>query len=413
MSKMLRGAVLACGTVWAGQALAVNTENYDIPYVGAMGSYVIPDSVRDNDAGWGFSALFGVPLGDWFPISGSAAEVNFFDNDLKRSFDGNSNYQRGVMIDWVKDFGLYGWPKNGMMNWAPDFKPFTILGVGAIQDDVLGNKNGVFGFEGGAGVIATLPFWGWAVRAEARVVGQVNNKSVPDHDVLIDYRLNVGLQIPLTPFFDRNLPVAPAKECDVAVVNPVTGRSDCATDSDHDGVPDTLDKCPGTAPGTAVDANGCPTTAGDGDHDGVADSSDVCPNTPPGMKVDAVGCAVSQTVVLTDVRFKLDSAELTDDAKATLDNVAKALDNQKNLAVEIDGYTDNAGSPKYNETLSQKRAEAVREYLVSKSIDGARLTAKGFGEKKPVVSNDTDAGREMNRRVEFKVSVQAASAPKP
>jgi OOP family OmpA-OmpF porin len=189
------------------------------------------------------------------------------------------------------------------------------------------------------------------------------------------------------------------------VVNPVTGRSDCATDSDHDGVPDSLDKCPGSAPGTQVDSNGCSTTAGDADHDGVADASDVCPNTPATMKVDAVGCAVSQTLVLQDVRFKLDSAELTDDAKSTLDNVAKALESQKNLNVEVGGYADNMGSPEYNKQLSQKRAEEVRNYLVGKGVDGARLTAVGFGEKKPVVSNDTDAGREMNRRVEFKVSI--------
>lgn len=393
--------------------MAVNTENYDIPYVGATGSYVIPDSVRNNNGGWGFDLLLGVPLGDWFPIAGSAAELNFFDSNLKREIDGNNNYQTGIMLDWVKDFGLYGWPKTGMMSWAPDFKPFTVLGVGAIQDDVLGDKHGVFAAEGGAGVLASLPFWGWAIRADARLVGQVNDKSVPDHSFLLDYRFNVGVQIPLTPFFDRNLAVAPAKECDVAVVNPVTGRSDCATDSDHDGVPDTLDKCPGTAPGTAVDANGCATTAGDADHDGVADSSDVCPNTPAGMKVDAVGCAVSQTVVLTDVRFKLDSADLTDDAKATLDNVAKALESQKNIAVEIGGYADNLGSDKYNKELSQKRAEGVRTYLVSKGVDGARLTAVGYGEKKPVVSNDTEAGREMNRRVEFKVTIEAAPAATP
>jgi OmpA-OmpF porin, OOP family len=405
MRKALWGALLGCSAVWTGQVAAVNTENYDIPYVGAMGSYVLPDSVRSNDGGYGFTALIGMPLGDWFPIAGSAVELSFFDNSLKREIDGNDNYQTGIMLDWVKDFGLYGWPKDGVMSWAPDFKPFSILGLGAAQDDVLGDKHGVLAFEGGLGVIASLPWYGWAVRTDVRFVGQVNDQSVPDHDLLLDYHFNLGLQIPLTPFFDRTLAVAPAKECDVAVVNPVTGRSDCATDSDHDGVPDSLDKCPGSAAGTQVDANGCSTTAGDADSDGVADASDVCPNTPATMKVDAVGCAVSQTVVLTDVRFKLDSAELTDDAKATLDNVAKALDSQKNLNVEIGGYADNMGSDEYNKELSQKRAEEVRTYLVGKGVDGTRLTAMGYGERKPVVANDTEAGREMNRRVEFKVTI--------
>lgn len=378
MSKKLWGAFLTCGAVWTGQAAAVNTENYDIPYVGALGSFVIPDSVRDSEHGYGFHIILGTPLNnyswfDWLP-SGSAAELNFFDNNIRNRPGGGENYQKGLMLDYVKDFGLYGWPKdNAVLGWLPDFKPFVLGGLGAAQDDVNGTKHGVFSFEGGGGLIAALPFWGWAVRADARVVGQVNHSSIPDHDVLIDYRLNLGVQIPLTPFFDRKLAVAPAAECDVAVVNPATGRSDCATDSDHDGVPDTLDRCPGTVPGSTVDAN---------------------------------GCATGQAVGLGDVRFVLDSAELNAEAKTMLDGVAQTLAGRQEMKLEVGGYTDDTGGDDYNLQLSQKRADAVKEYLVGKGVDGSRLTTAAYGKSKPLVANNDIAGREVNRRVEFKVLAQ-------
>jgi outer membrane protein OmpA-like peptidoglycan-associated protein len=404
MSNKLWGALLVCGSVWTGQAAAVNPDNFDIPYAGAFGSVVIPDSVRDNDPGLGFGLFLGMPLAS---RPGEALEAHFFANNLERETDGKNNYQTGLTLDWVKDFGLYGWPAdNTWLNWAPDFMPFVLGGLGAIEDDANGDKHIVAAIEGGGGFLVPLPYWGMAVRAEARLVSQINNDSVPDHDFLLDYRLNLGVQIPLTPFFDRGVPVAPAAECDVAVVDPTTGRSDCATDSDRDGVADGVDKCPGTAPGTAVDATGCGSTIGDSDRDGVADESDKCAYTQPGMKVDASGCAIAQTLVITEVRFKLDSAELTSDAQVTLENVAMTLDNQKNINAEINGYADNQGSEAYNLALSNQRAEAVRNYLVGKGVEAGRLTTKGFGSDQPVVANDSPAGREVNRRVEFKIIIK-------
>lgn len=379
------GAVLFAGAAaWSGQAPAVNTENYDIPYVAAMGTFAFPDSARDNDLGYGYHILIGVPLDEVgfmdFLGDGQALELNFFDNDLEREIDGKDNYQTGFMADWVKDFGLYGWPKdNPVVGWLPNFKPFVLVGLGVIQDDVLGDKHSHFGLEGGGGVIADLPWWGWALRADARIQGQVNDESAPGHDFLVDYRINIGVQIPLTPFFDRSLAVKPPEDCPVRVVDPVTGRSDCAADSDRDGVPDTSDKCPGTAPGSVVDGS---------------------------------GCGLGQALLLSDVRFALDSAELTPEAKASLDGVAQTLGAAKGTTVEVGGHTDDTGGAEYNLELSQKRANAVRDYLVSKGVDGASLTAVGYGNTRPLVSNVEVAGREMNRRVELKITSQS-NAPAP
>jgi OOP family OmpA-OmpF porin len=153
-----------------------------------------------------------------------------------------------------------------------------------------------------------------------------------------------------------------------------------------------------------VDAAGCPT---DSDGDGVPDELDKCPNTPKGKKVDAKGCeilfdAVRSTLVLEGVNFEFNKADLTSDSRTTLDSVAASLREWKEIKVEVAGHTDAIGSDAYNKTLSQRRADSVRKYLMSKGVDGARMTAKGYGESKPIADNGTDAGRAQNRRVELK-----------
>ena len=141
----------------------------------------------------------------------------------------------------------------------------------------------------------------------------------------------------------------------------------------------------------------------DSDGDGVPDNLDKCPNTPQGFKVDATGCIIQQTVILRSVNFEFNSDHLTVPAQETLDKVAGALEGQPNLNVEIDGYTDSIGSDAYNLKLSKKRAESVKTYLVAHGVAADHLFARGFGEAKPIASNQTDEGRAENRRVEFQV----------
>ena len=141
----------------------------------------------------------------------------------------------------------------------------------------------------------------------------------------------------------------------------------------------------------------------DSDGDGVLDDNDRCPNTPAGFTVDSSGCMIKQTVVLRGVNFEFDSDRMTVPARETLDHVADAIKAQPGLEIEIDGHTDSRGSDAYNQRLSQRRADAVRSYLVTRGVEGRTLVARGFGESRPVASNDTDEGRTENRRVEFVV----------
>lgn len=172
--------------------------------------------------------------------------------------------------------------------------------------------------------------------------------------------------------------------------------SDKVVDSDGDGVPDDRDQCPNTPAGVAVDAQGCPL---DSDGDGVPDYQDQCPDTPAGAEVNALGCAAD--LVLKDVNFEFDSATLTSEAENILDDVAAKLSSNESVDVRLEGYTDSVGSASYNKDLSQRRADSVKEYLVSKGVNADSITTYGYGEQNPIATNETAEGRAENRRVEL------------
>ncbi|MBF0612359.1 MAG: OmpA family protein [Magnetococcales bacterium] len=167
-------------------------------------------------------------------------------------------------------------------------------------------------------------------------------------------------------------------------------------DSDGDGVYDDKDKCPGTPRGVKVDAVGCPL---DSDGDGVTDDKDQCPDTPKGATVNAQGCWV-----LKGVNFDTGKSVIKPQYSSILDGVATILKNNSNVNVEVGGHTDDVGADNANLKLSDSRANAVKNYLIKAGVDAKRLTAKGYGETKPVASNDNDAGRAENRRVELQTS---------
>lgn len=173
----------------------------------------------------------------------------------------------------------------------------------------------------------------------------------------------------------------------------------CELDSDGDGVPNSKDRCPNTPMGAKVDQYGCEL---DSDGDGVVDSADKCPGTPAGTEVDNNGCELAAAYELEGVNFEFDSARLTPDSKASLNDALKILMRHGDLEVEVAGHTDSKGAEAYNQRLSEQRAAAVRDYLVANGIDAARLTVKGYGESQPIADNANEQGRAENRRVEMR-----------
>jgi len=127
-------------------------------------------------------------------------------------------------------------------------------------------------------------------------------------------------------------------------------------------------------------------------------------HAPAGFQVDANCRIIEQTVVVRAIDFEFNSTQLTTPAQHTLDEVAAALLTQPELKVEIQGHTDSIGTDAYNLGLSQRRAAAVKAYLIGKGLNATALTAQGYGKAKPIASNATAEGRAQNRRVAFEVT---------
>lgn len=187
-------------------------------------------------------------------------------------------------------------------------------------------------------------------------------------------------------------------------------------DNDADGILDVDDACP-DEPGPPEN-DGCPDP--DRDGDGVPDRLDDCPDEPG--PVENQGCPEKQVVVIEEaeleildkIYFDFDSAKLQKRSYPVLDNVAEVLNAHPEIAgVRVEGHTDSRGRAEYNLELSQRRAESVVRYLVSKGgVDRSRLVAEGFGEAQPLVPDaTTDEEMAQNRRVEFQFSDHEPEGP--
>ena len=119
-----------------------------------------------------------------------------------------------------------------------------------------------------------------------------------------------------------------------------------------------------------------------------------------------VFCAAAKParrIVLRGVNFDFDKATIRPDAKSVLDEAVRTLAEEPNVLVSVEGHTDSVGSDAYNEKLSERRADAVADYLAGAGVARRRLSTVGLGESKPVASNETEDGRAQNRRVEFRI----------
>ncbi|VUD46846.1 Outer membrane porin F [Thalassocella blandensis] len=156
-------------------------------------------------------------------------------------------------------------------------------------------------------------------------------------------------------------------------------------------------------PTPAPIATPTPVPVRDDDRDGVENGLDKCPNSPAGTPVNQQGCAIFNGAI-EGVTFESGKAVLTADAKVILDGAAETLKQFPSVYVEIQAHTDSVGAEQFNLSLSDARAASVKQYLISKGIDASRLSSKGYGESVPIADNMTAAGRQKNRRVEFKLA---------
>lgn len=138
----------------------------------------------------------------------------------------------------------------------------------------------------------------------------------------------------------------------------------------------------------------------DSDGDGVPDHLDKCPDTPRGVMVDEVGCPLELKLFM---EFDFDKAEILPKHKVDLDKAAAFINRYADVPyILIAGHTDNIGESAYNQNLSEQRAAAVRQALITQyGIKGDRLVARGYGEARPIADNSTEEGRQHNRRVEL------------
>jgi outer membrane protein OmpA-like peptidoglycan-associated protein len=184
---------------------------------------------------------------------------------------------------------------------------------------------------------------------------------------------------------------------------PLENRGCPVTDRDGDGIPDAEDKCP-DQPGPK-ETQGCP----DRDGDGIIDALDKCPDQfgpPPDgcpKKYTLVEVKKEKIEIRQQVHFATAKFKVLPDSFALLNQVAQVLRDFPKMRVSIEGHTDNVGGEAQNMRLSQRRADAVRTYLIAKGIAAERLEAIGYGPTKPIASNKTAKGKAQNRRTEFRI----------
>ena len=183
-------------------------------------------------------------------------------------------------------------------------------------------------------------------------------------------------------------------------------------DNDLDGIPDTKDKCPNQPEDfdEFEDTDGCPEI--DNDKDGIPDTKDKCPNQPEDFDGDQDddGCPdLYKNIIIKDKKIELkqkiffafNKAKILSKSFEMLNEVGAAMKDKPEIRVRIEGHTDSKGSDRYNKKLSEQRAKSVRMYLIKQGVDPTHMVSIGYGEERPIADNDTEEGREMNRRVEF------------
>lgn len=379
---MFEASKVAAASVALAVAFTASAAPDTRPYISLGANVIFEDSNRESDTGFGGKIGIGKRMN-----SVLGYEIGGFFNDFS-----------GGAADW-EEYGLFA-DINLYLSQGETFAPYLLFGAGVMRSEATANnpsavvqsldQRRAFGAVGA----------GFKVYPSSSPVGftadyrfRYFDTNISGIEEIGDHIVSVGLLFPMGP---------------KAAAAPTTS----VIDSDGDGVPDDRDLCPGTPPGVAVDERGCPL---DSDGDGVPDYLDKCPNTPRGVVVDKDGCPVvaadgGPNRTFEPVTFAFDRSELNDYARGILDAASQVIvqlsGEHAGLKVQIDGHTDAVGSPGYNVGLSERRANAVKQYLVRKGVDARRIETQAFGLTKPVASNETEEGRAKNRRAEVRTRAE-------
>lgn len=370
------------------------------PYLYSGYEYTFRDDARNSSGGHGFNFGGGAALNQFWGL-----EAGIFADD----FEGEASRPAQWKSFGVELGAMFFYSRN------PDGMPYVELLVGGIRNDRESeprNRSADPMAAAGIGFFRMFDILDRDVglRADLRYRWS-DARDLPEVGDFGEPQIHVGVVMALGP--------KPGAATTVA-----TG----AADSDRDSVDDDADQCPNTPAGTRVDAKGCP--ANDADHDGVADDVDRCPGTSSGSSVDRTGCPIGEKPGaqpgakspakparsaddiegkrFEDVHFEFDRATVTAYGKALLDSAASTIGEMMRkdpgVRVELSGHTDWKGTSEYNQALSERRANAVKEYLVRKGVNASHISTFAYGETKPVADNETDEGRALNRRTEVRTT---------
>lgn len=313
-------------------------------YIAPFGTFIQPGGDRESNSGWGGGMGFGKMIDEHFNV-----ELKGFYQYLGGQDNPSSWDLTGGMAE--AQYFIY----------RDAFSPYTVLGLGGMNSSHNGDSGAGFIGEAGAGFTYEVSD-NFLVRSDVRYRynNNFNANLQPGTDEFHDMVINLGFVVPLGP-----KPVAVVAEAPAPEPTPVAAP-DCSTMDD--------------------------------DHDGVNNCDDWCPNTLPGVQVSIKGCWI------VDVKFANDSAVIPSEYFVNLDNVAKTIKEHPELNIEIQGHTSKTGGFQYNMKLSERRAEAVKQYIVGIDGDLPNVTTRGYGWTQPIDTNETEAGRANNRRVQFQVN---------
>lgn len=370
MKNTLKSAIIlaAAASSASGFAAGLNTGTYVVPSVG----YHNFDSDRNLDDG----ENLGLGLGYQFNSPWSM-ELQYHQGETEAESGGAEFDHRTVGLD-----ALYTFNQDG--NW----RPYLLTGFADQALEVSNVSNSKEDretlFAAGVGIAYHFND-NISVRSDIR-----NNYSFDnEHN---DQAARLGLRI------DFGSATGGSKAEKEEPMTPVLAA--VLVDTDNDGVEDSIDQCANTPASVQVDAQGC---AVDSDKDGIADYLDQCEASPENVKVDDKGCPQMQTErkdFTLNVKFGNNSDKIQAGSFADIDALAEFLKTYSSTKVTIEGHSDSRGAAAYNQKLSERRAQAVADYLVNgKGIAAERVSAVGYGESQPIADNKTAAGRQANRRV--------------